>query len=44
MKMDPRTRDWGAVDQAVNFARRWAKDWATWCICVEFILREWENE
>lgn len=34
-------RDWNAVDQAVAFARRWAKDWTTWCICLEFILNEW---
>jgi hypothetical protein len=34
-------RDSMAVDQAIAFARRWAKDWATWCICVEYILNEW---
>jgi hypothetical protein len=33
-----------AVDQAVAFARRWAKDWITWMICVEYILNEWGLE
>lgn len=34
-------RDSNAVAQAVAFARRWARDWVTWCICLEFILNEW---
>ena len=34
-------RDVLAVDQAVAFARRWAPNWTTWVICVEYILNEW---
>lgn len=39
--MTPAQRDVAAVNQAVNFARRWACDWPTWIICAELIFTEW---
>jgi hypothetical protein len=33
-------RDLQAVLDAIGFADRWGKDFATWSICLEFILNE----